>query len=76
MTKSKTDSEILNGWSEIAKFLKQPFSVAERWEKIRHASQACRPIRHCIAGEVNRWLGQESVGEPVHISTEIGGLSG
>jgi hypothetical protein len=75
MTKSKTDSAILSGWSEISKFLGQPLSVAERWAK--SGMPVKRKGRHVTASsaELNAWLGRESAGEPVHIAAETTDLS-
>jgi hypothetical protein len=72
---SKNGSEVLKGWAEIAKFLGQPLSVAERWAK--SGMPVKREGRHITASpsELNEWLGRESEGEPVHIATETPDLS-
>jgi hypothetical protein len=75
MAKPKTQSGVLVGWQEIAKFLGQPISVAERWA--RTGMPVTREGRrvHASPEELNRWLGRESAGEPVQIATETGDLS-
>jgi hypothetical protein len=65
----------LKGWKNIAEFLGQPLSVAQRWAK------SGMPVAHegrsvtATAEELNRWLGRESSGEPVTIATEESDLS-
>jgi hypothetical protein len=75
MAKRKTESEFLKGWQEIAKFLGQPVSTAQRWAK--SGMPVARDGRrvHASPEELNRWLGRESGGEPVQIATETGDLS-
>ena len=75
MAKPKAGSESLKGWSEIAKFLGQPVSVAERWAK--SGMPIKREGRHITASpaELNTWLGRESEVGPVHIATETADLS-
>lgn len=73
---SKGESEVLKGWAEIAKFPGQPISVAERWAK--SGMPLRREVRHVTASpaELNKWLGRESAGEPVHNSAETNGPIG
>jgi hypothetical protein len=75
MAKSKTESLILNGWSEISKCLGQPLSVAERWAKsgvpVKRKGRQVTSSR----AELNAWLGREWAGEPVHIAAETTDLS-
>jgi hypothetical protein len=67
--KSESESNLLKGWQQIAAFLSQPVSVAQRW-----ATEAM-PVRkqgryvETSREELNRWLGRESAGEPVQIAT-------
>jgi hypothetical protein len=67
--------ESLNGWQQIAHFLGQPTSVAQRWTK------SGMPVSHvgrrvqALPDELNRWLGRESSGEPVQIATESADLT-
>ncbi len=63
----QNDSDSLKGWQQIAAFLGQPISVAQRWADTE------MPVERRVyssRGELNRWLGRESAGEPVHIATE------
>ena len=75
MAKRKTEPERLKGWQQIAGFLGQPISVAQRWAKsgmpIRHERRRV----HASPDDLNRWLGRESAGEPVHIATESADLA-
>src|ERR1035441_5732597 len=69
MAKAK-QTESLNGWQEIAEFLGQPSSVAQRWAKsgmpVTHEGRRV----HASPDELNRWLVDESAGEPVPIDTD------
>ena len=73
MAKAK-QTESLDGWRQIATFLGQPSSVAQRWAK------SGMPVTHegrrvqASPEELNRWLGRE-VSEPVQITTEATDLS-
>lgn len=76
MPKQKEESGSLNGWQQIADFLGQPTSVAQRWAK-----SSGMPVTHvgrrvqALPDELNRWLGRESAGEPIQIATESADLS-
>jgi hypothetical protein len=65
----QTPTEALKGWKEIASFLGEPTSVAQRW-----ASEGM-PVRRegrlvtTNPDDLNRWLGEQS-GKPVHVATE------
>jgi hypothetical protein len=65
---------VLKGWKQIAEFLGQPISVAQRW------ATTGMPISHqgrfvvATPDELNKWLGRES-GEPVHVATNETDLS-
>jgi hypothetical protein len=76
MTKpKKEESGLLVGWQQIADFLGQPFSVAQRWAKSgMPVSREGRRV-HALPEELNRWLGCESGNEPVQIATECPDLS-
>ena len=67
--KRKNESDSLQGWQQIAGFLGQSLSVVQRWAK--SGMPVTREGRHVHAspGELNRWLGRESAGEPVQIIT-------
>jgi hypothetical protein len=68
-------AEPLKGWQQIAAFLGQPVSIAQRWAK--SGMPVSRDARHVIAKteELNGWLGRESAGEPVQIATQETDLS-
>src|SRR5690349_22785133 len=70
-TKSKAGIDELKGWQEIAAFLGQPVVVAQRWARFE-GMPAERRGRYVYASQekLNQWLGRESSGEPVQISTE------
>jgi len=67
--KSEAEPNLLKGWQQIAKFLGQPASVAQRWAyegmPVRKQGRYVESSRE----ELNRWLGRESAGEPVQIAT-------
>ncbi len=73
--KQKIDPEFLTGWRQIAAFLGQPASVAQRWAK--SGMPVDRVGRRVIASrqELNRWLERESHGEELHIATDAADLS-
>ena len=75
MPKQKKESGLLNGWHEIADFLGQPTSVAQRWAKsgmpVTHDGRRV----HASPDELNRWLVAESAGEPVQIATATADLT-
>jgi hypothetical protein len=73
--KPETGPGLLKGWSEIARFLGQPLSVAQRWAKSDMPVQ--RAGRHITASpsELNIWLRRESAGEPLSIASETADLS-
>jgi hypothetical protein len=75
MPKRKEEPDSLKGWQQIAAFLGQPMSVAQRWAKSgMPVSRKGRRV-HASPEELNRWLGRESAGEPVQIATESADLS-
>jgi hypothetical protein len=65
----------LKGWQQIAGFLGQPISVAQRWAKT--GMPVTREDRFVTASPnaLNEWLGRESGGEPVHVVTPETDLS-
>jgi hypothetical protein len=73
MPKAK-QRESLDGWQQIAEFLGQPSSVAQRWAKsgmpVTHEGRRV----HASPDDLNRWLGRE-VSEPVQIATETADLT-
>src|ERR1700686_5315606 len=73
--KRKAEPERLKGWQEIARFLGQPISVAQRWAKSgMPISREERRVNASVE-ELTRWLGRESAGEPVQIASENTDLS-
>jgi hypothetical protein len=65
----------LKGWQQIATFLGQPTSVAQHWAKSGMPITREDRSVHASPEELNRWLGRESAGEPIHIATESDDLS-
>lgn len=59
----------LKGWQEISEFLGQPVNVAQRWAKT--GMPVTRQGRYVTAtpDELNKWLGREAGGEPLHVAT-------
>ena len=68
-------AERLKGWQQIAGFLGQPISVAQRWAKSGMPITHERRRVHASPDDLNRWLGRESAGEPVQIATESADLA-
>ena len=68
------ESNLLKGWKQIAEFLGQPVSVAQRWATT--GMPVSRQGRFVVANPeaLNQWLGKES-GEPVHVATNETDLS-
>jgi len=64
----------LKGWSQIADFLGQSVSVAERWA--HDGMPVKREGRFVVAKpeDLNLWVGRET-GEPVQVATEQSDLS-
>jgi hypothetical protein len=75
MPKQKKESGSLNGWQQIGAFVGRPTSVVQRWAK------SGMPVTHegwrvqASPDELNRWLVDESAGEPVQIATETADLT-
>ena len=67
--------QFLKGWQQIAAFLGQPLSVAQRWAKT--GMPVTRQGRFVTASseDLNRWLGRESGGEPVHVAAKEADLA-
>ena len=74
-TKPEENPDVLKGWQQIAAFLGQPVSVAQRWAA--DGMPAKRQGRYVQSSreELNRWLGREFSGEPVQIASEDTDLS-
>src|SRR4051812_29862493 len=75
-SKQKPQPELLKGWKQIAGFLGQSLSVAQRWAK--EGMLVRREGRSVTAtpGDLNNWLSHEAGGEPLHVATEQADLSG
>jgi hypothetical protein len=73
--KAEPGPGFLKGWQQIAAFLGQPVSVAQRWANegmpVRKQGRYVESSRQ----ELNQWLGRESAGEPVQIATPETDLS-
>lgn len=74
-TKPEQNPDILKGWQQIAAFLGQPVSVAQRWAADGMPAQRQGRYVQSSREELNRWLGRESSGEPVQIATADTDLS-
>jgi hypothetical protein len=75
VAKRKAEPQRLKGWQEIANFLGQTTSVAQRWAKSgMPAIHEGRRV-YAVPDELNRWLGREAAGEPVQIATGTADLS-
>jgi phage terminase Nu1 subunit (DNA packaging protein) len=69
--KPKSKIQVLKGWGEIANFLGQTVSVAQRWQ--REGMPVTRKGRFVSASpkELTAWVGTErGQKEPVHIASE------
>jgi hypothetical protein len=73
--KPKPESDALKGWQEIAAFLGQPLSVAQRWADSGMPVEKRGRYVYSSREQLNRWLGRESAGEPVQIATDETDLS-
>jgi hypothetical protein len=74
-TQGEKSLDMLKGWQQIAAFLGQPVSVAQRWA---HAGMPVqRQGRFVCASrqELQDWLHREASGEPVQIASEDTDLS-
>lgn len=73
--KAETKPDALKGWKDIAAFLGQPLTVAQRWATegmpVRKQGRYVETSRE----ELNHWLGRESSGEPVQIASSETDLS-
>ena len=73
--KAEAEPDVLKGWHQIAAFLGQPVSVAQRWATegmpVRKRGRYVQSSRQ----RLNGWLGRESAGEPLQIATDRTDLS-
>jgi hypothetical protein len=73
--KPEAPPTLLKGWQQIAAFLSQSISVAQRWSK--DGMPVNRQGRYVTAmpDDLNKWLGREAGGEPVKVATATTDLS-
>ena len=74
--KSRENEGQLQGWKDIAAFLVQPVSTAQRWAK--SGMPVRREGRYTVADreELSRWLGREShMPAPAQIATNAADLT-
>ena len=80
MPKPKKDSDSLKGWQQIAAFLGQPVSVAQRWANSGMPVEKRGRYVYSAREELSRWLGRESAGgrsrSRLSISTSVRNSSG
>ena len=74
LLKPKHEPDPLKGWQQIAAFLGQPISIAQRWTKSGMPVEKRGRYVYSSREELNRWLGREAAG-PVQIATESADLS-
>ena len=58
--RSKDQGKSLTGWAEIAAFLAQSMSVAQRWAKNGMPITTQGRITVALPDELSKWLGRES----------------
>ena len=73
--KRQDQGEELKGWQQIAAFLGQPVSVAQRWAESGMPVEKRGRYVYSAQGKLNQWLGRESADEPVQIATNTTDLS-
>ena len=74
MAKTKARAGVLKGWKEIAQFLGQPSSTAQRWAREGMPVEHRGRVVQAYPDKLNLWLGRETH-EPVQIATETPDLS-
>jgi hypothetical protein len=72
---AQPQSTSLKGWQQIAGFLGQPTSVAQRWAKtgmpVTHEGRMVTASPEAL----NEWLGREAGIGPIHVATAQSDLS-
>jgi hypothetical protein len=69
--KSKSTGQVLKGWANIAEFLGQTVSVAQRWQKAGMPVTRERRSVYASPEELTAWVGTErGKKEPIHIAGE------
>ncbi|SRR6266851_762249 len=67
----KSKTRMLKGWTEIAEFLGQTVSVAQRWQNEGMPVTREGRFVHASPEELTAWVGTErGQKEPVHIASE------
>jgi hypothetical protein len=75
-TKKAQDQQYeLKGWREIAGFLGQPITLAQRWAKSGMPIEKRGRYVYSTREELNTWLGRESAGQDLQIATDNTDLS-
>jgi hypothetical protein len=74
MPKAKVKPVVLKGWREIAHFLGQPSTTAQRWAREGMPVERHGRMVEAQPEKLNLWLGRVSH-EPVQIATETADLS-
>jgi hypothetical protein len=74
MPKAKPKPEVLKGWKDIAHFLGQPTSTAQRWAREGMPVERKGRMVEAQPESLNLWLARVSH-EPVQIATETPDLS-
>ena len=74
MTKAKPKAAILKGWKQIAQFLGQPTSTAQRWAKEGMPIERSGRSVQAFPDKLNVWLGRLAH-EPIQIARETPDLS-
>ena len=72
--KTKPKPAVLEGWNQIAHFLGQPTSTAQRWAKEGMPVERSGRVVQAYPDKLNLWLGRVTH-EPVQIATETPDLS-
>lgn len=69
--KPKSKSLVLQGWAEIAEFLGQTISVAQRWQNEGMPVTREGRFVHASPEELTAWVGTEhGQKDPIHIASE------
>ncbi|MBV8051428.1 MAG: hypothetical protein JOZ80_09580 [Acidobacteriaceae bacterium] len=72
---TEDQQNLLKGWQEIARFLGQPITLAQRWAKSGMPVEKRGRYVYSSREELNKWLGRESAGQDVQIATGNADLS-
>ena len=75
MAPTPPEASTLQGWQQIARFLGQPISVAQRWAKTGMPVNRQGRFVTASAESLNEWLARDSGTKPVHVATAQTDLS-